>query len=230
VIPFLVLLYRSRRPLVNITLITVNIAAFLYGLSLSGFDQRVFFLKWGLIPAELTSGKELPLLVVTNAASPITPWGTVFTSMFIHGSILHIVGNMLFLWGFGGKVEEKLGHIKYLLFYAAAGVAAVWTQVAVDLDSRTPLIGASGAISGVVAAYMLSYPYPNAIWLLAIFFILPLFFSVGSVIPGTSGTQIAYMAHLGGLVAGALMVSGYKMALRQPILPPFRWRPGGSWR
>ena len=129
------------------------------------------------------------------------------------------MGNMLFLYGFGGQVEQKLGHVKYLLFYLATGVAAVWTQVATDLDSGTVLIGASGAISGVVGAYLLAFPYRNAVVLLVVFFILPPLFSIGSLGPLTASTGIAYMAHIGGFVAGVLLMAGYKFVLKEPILP-----------
>ena len=214
--------FRSRRPLVNFTFIAINALVFIYTLSLSGLDQDIFFWKYGLIPLELSSGIEFKNIssgIGPDIASPIPTWGTVFTSMFIHGGPIHFAGNMLFLYGFGGGVEERLGHIKYLIFYLATGVAATWTQVATNLDSTSVLIGASGAISGVVGAYLLAYPYRNAIALLVVFFVLPLLFSVGSFGPVEIGTGVAYMAHLGGLVAGVLLMAGYKLILREPIRP-----------
>ena len=172
----LVLLYRSPRPLVNFALIAANLVVFVYTLLLTGIDEDIFFLKFGLIPVELTSG-ERPAV----PPSPIPAWGAVFTSMFLHGGFVHILGNMLFLYGFGDKVEAKLGHIKYLLFYVAAGVAATWTQVATDMDSDGVLIGASGAIAGVVGAYLLAFPYRPALFLIGIFFILPLVIGFGAL-------------------------------------------------
>ena len=230
----LALLYRSRRPLVTITLVVINVAVFIYALSLSGLDRDIFYWRFGLVAAELTSGEELPLLVATSigvvavdVSSPVPPWGTVFTSMFLHGGALHILGNMLFLWGFGDKVETRLGHVKYLLFYLVAGVAAAWTQVAWDLDSRSVLIGASGAVSGVIGAYLVAYPYRNTVALLVIFFILPIMFSVGSLGPFSPGAGIATMAHIGGLVAGVLFMAGYKFLTGEPIWPrrPTRQSP-----
>ena len=224
--------YRSRRALINFSLIAINIVVFIYELSLGGLDRDIFFYKYGLIAAELTSGEALEVIgyitpgggiVTVDVSSPIPTWGTVFSSMFIHGGVMHLVGNMLFLWGFGGQLEERLGHVKYLLFYLGAGVAAAWTQVATDLDSQTVLIGASGAISGVVGAYLLAYPYNRAVALVFFFFILPLMFNVGSLSPASPGTGIAYMAHLGGLVAGVLFMAAYKLVLREPIWPH---RPG----
>ena len=225
------LLYRSRRPLVTFALIAINVVVFIYELSLGGLNRDIFFFQYGLIPAELSQGIEFKTLggpFGPDITAPIPTWGTVFTSMFIHGGILHILGNMLFLYGFGGQVEEKLGHVKYLLFYLGAGIAAAWTQVATDLDSQTVLIGASGAIAGVVGAYLLAYPYRNTIALLIVFFILPLLFNVGSLGPGFPGTGVAYMAHVGGFVAGILFMAGYKKyLLREPILPRRSWRRWG---
>ena len=234
-IPFLALLYRSRRPLVNFALIAINLLVFLYELALNDFETFQFTYRFGLIPAALTSGATADIIpvstnvgiVAVNVASPISPWGTVFTSMFLHGSVVHIMANMLFLWGFGDKVEARLGHIKYLLFYLGAGIAAAWTQVSIDLDSTVPIIGASGAIFGVLGAYLLAFPYRNTLALLLMFFILPLFFSIGSFSPGSPGSGIAYMAHVGGFVSGVLFMAAYKYLLREPILPQRPWR---SWR
>ena len=222
------LFYRSRRPLVNIALIAINVVVFLYAITLSGLDKDIFIYKFGLFPVELTKGFDFERLGGPGGpdiTSPIPTWGTVFTSMFIHSGPLHIVANMIFLYGFGGMVETRLGHGKYLLFYLATGVAATWTQVAVDLDSRTVLIGASGAISGVVGAFLLAYPYRNAVALLVIFFVLPPLINVGSFGPLSAGAGIAYMAHLGGLVAGVLMMAGYKLLQGEPILPGRRKPP-----
>ena len=226
--PIFGLFFRSRRPLVNFSLIAINVVVFIYVLSLSGLNEGIFVYKYGLIPIELSRGIELAIVGAPSGpiTSPIPPWGTVFTSMFIHGGPLHIISNMLFLYGFGGKVEQRLGHFKYLIFYLAVGVAAAWTQVATDLDSRAVIIGASGAIFGVVGAYLLAFPYRNALWLVFIFFILPLVFPFGSINPVAPGTAIAYMAHVGGFVAGILFMAGYKFLLREPILPRRLWRPG----
>ena len=230
------LLFRSPRPLVNFTLIAINALIFFYQLSLDGPEETLFFYKYGLIPVELSSGdkaiiaREVVAGELRDITTPIPIWGTVFTSMFIHGSFLHIIANMLFLYGFGGKVEYKLGHIKYLLFYFGAGIAAAWTQVAIDLDSVTVLIGASGAISGVVAGYLLAYPYRYAVALLVMFFILPMVFRVDFGILGGPSAGVAYMAHLGGAVAGVLLMAAYKFLLREPILPRRSWRTWGHPR
>ena len=224
------------RPVVNLALIGINILVFLYELTLNDLENFRFTYQFGLIPYELTSGEALEFLRVrtftgildVDVSSPIPTWGTVFTSMFMHGGWMHIMGNMIFLWGFGERVEAKLGHVKYLLFYLAAGTAAAWTQVAVDMDSRAVVIGASGAIFGVLGAFLLAFPYERAVALLFIFFLLPLFFSFGAVGPGDPGSGIAYMAHVGGFVAGVMLMAGYKFLLREPVWP--RWsRDRNPW-
>ena len=169
---------RRKLPVVNIALIVVNALVFIYELTLGGIDRDIFFFTFGLMPVELTQGisfQILPLrdslgnvVEVKDIETPFHTWGTVFTSMFMHGGFMHFIGNMLFLWVFGDNVEERLGHVKYLLFYVAAGVAAAWAQIGIDLDSQTPMIGASGAISGVLGAYLMLYPY-NRITTLVMF-------------------------------------------------------------
>ena len=224
---------RRGRPVVSFGIIAICTVVFIYELSLGGLDRDIFFFKYGLIPSELTSGEALEILPVrtpvgilgVDIASPIPTWGTVFTSMFIHGGILHLVANMLFLWGFGEGLEGRLGHVKYLLFYLGVGIAAAWTQIATNLDSQTPIIGASGAIFGVIGAFLLAYPYNRTIALLFVFLILPMFFNFGSLGISSSGSGIAYMAHVGGLVAGVLFMAGYKFLAREPILPRRLRRP-----
>ena len=227
---------RRGRPVVNIALIAINALVFIYELSLSGLNQDIFFYKYGLIAAELTSGETLKVIpfltsvgvVGGDVDTPIPTWGTVFTSMFIHGGFMHFIANMLFLWVFGDNIEARLGHFKYLLFYLGAGIAAAWTQVAVDQDSLTPLIGASGAISGLLGAYLLLYPYNRpALYFLGFWFVLQLFNGLGSLSPAVSGAGVAYMAHVGGFASGVLFMAGYKLLLREPIWPR---RPWGSWR
>ena len=239
---------RTGRPDVNIFLIAVNALVFLYMLFLGGLDRDIFFFKYGLIPAELAKGVEFTRLggpLGPDISSPIPTWGTVFTSMFVHGGFLHFIGNMLFLWVFGDNIEARLGHVKYLLFYLGVGIAAAWAQVATDMDSQVPMVGASGAISGVLGAYLLLYPYNRvttlvmfffitvirvpALFLLGFWFILQLFNGLGSLGPTSSGAGVAYMAHVGGFAAGLLFMAGYKLLLREPIWPRRPW--GGSpWR
>ena len=253
---------RSGHPYVSIGLIALNALVFLYELTLGDAATTQFYYNWGLIPAKLTQGLDefgrlcsgqllrnatgavvcqgtIIDLKATNAA-----WGTVFSAMFIHGGIMHFAGNMLFLWVFGDNVEDRLGHVKYLFFYLACGVAATWTQVAINTDSQVPNIGASGAIAGVLGAYLLLFPYSRINTLVIFYFItvvrVPALFLLGfwlfiqNILPGLGSLGaavdtggVAYWAHIGGFVAGVLAIGLYLKALGQPVLPSYRRMP---WR
>ena len=118
-----------------------------------GIEARIFFLTWGFIPEELIRGE--PYTTFTTGAitrsieTPVPTWVTIFSSMFMHGGFMHFAGNMMFLWVFGDNIEDRLGHVKYLFFYLFTGVVATLAHFAIDPSSETPLVGASGAISGV---------------------------------------------------------------------------------
>ena len=142
---------RPRFPIVNIALIAINVAVFIYELTL-GQGLSNFFITWGATPRELTQGVDLPPTI----GLPI--YATIFTSLFMHGGWLHLGGNMLFLWVFGDNVENAMGSAKYLLFYLICGVGAAGAQIITDVNSLTPLIGASGAIAGVMGAYLIMFP------------------------------------------------------------------------
>ena len=155
----------------------------------------------------------------------VAPWATVFTSMFLHGSLAHLFGNMLFLWVFGNNIEDAMGHGHFILFYLTCGVIAVFAQALSDPSSAVPMVGASGAISGVLGAYLLLYPkarvllalppplifltigWVRAVWVLAAWFI-------GQVargwFSGMSGGGVALGAHIGGFVAGMLLIPLFK--------------------
>ncbi|MBI2855321.1 MAG: rhomboid family intramembrane serine protease [Chloroflexi bacterium] len=236
---------RGGYPYVSIGLIALNALVFLYELTLGDAATTQFFYKWGLIPAELAQGQDYSVLLTgtgpLDIESTLPAWGTVFSAMFIHGGFMHFAGNMLFLWVFGDNVEDRLGHVKYLLFYLACGVAATWAQVAIDMGSQVPNIGASGAIAGVLGAYLLLFPYSRintlvifyfitvvrvpALFLLGFWFLLQFFSGVGSIGAAAHTTGVAYWAHIGGFVAGILAVALYLKALGQPVLPSHRRTP-----
>ena len=237
----------SRRglPPVTVALIGLNCLVFVYELQTGGlglltgggrFDISVFFFKWGFIPSELAEGRNYQILFDgTDIASPVPTWGTVFSSMFIHGGFLHLASNMLFLWVFGSSMEQWLGPFRFLLLYLATGVAAALTHMMIDPQSQAPLIGASGAVSGVLGAYLLTHPYNRiralilmliitvielpAIWLLGGWFAWQLvqgLFSLGL----SSAVNIAFFAHVGGFAAGALLIAAARVLMRRPVLPP----------
>ena len=202
-------------PVVTVALIVLNALVFLYQISLQagGPDgaraAQAFIEEFGLVPCRLTGacrvGPELPLPVLT-----------IFTSMFMHGGLFHIGGNMLYLWIFGNNVEDTLGHIRYLIFYLLSGIAAALAQTVVGPSSLVPMVGASGAISGVLGAYLVLFPgaHVTTLIILGFFFrvvqipamvvlgfwiVLQVLNGLGSF--GASG-GVAFFAHIGGFVAG----------------------------
>ena len=247
--------HRRSRPVVNITIIALNGLVFLYALTLGGFGYLLgggdldivrFFYTWGFIPAELSLGQELRSLGRgVDVATPLPTWATIFTSMFMHGGLLHFAGNMTYLWVFGDNLEDRLGHVKYALFYVVTGAFATLSHWFFFQDSITPLVGASGAISGVLGGYLLLYPY-NRINVLVIFFLitalrLPAMYVLGFYLLlqlyqllisfGVShDVSVALWAHIGGFVSGAAIIALYKLATRQPVWPPRYGPPPGGGR
>ncbi|MFT6677028.1 MAG: membrane associated rhomboid family serine protease [Sulfitobacter sp.] len=193
----------GRRPYVTYALMAVNVAVFLSYVSLMA-DPRaitVFYNSWALIPARIGQGHGFEGLL---------------TSMFLHGGWMHLLGNMLFLWIFGDNIEDEMGHLRYLLFYLACGVIAGLTQVALEPGSQVPMVGASGAIAGVMGAYLLLFPkakvdiliifvvffriFPIPAWIM-----LALWFGaqfLGGLAAEANQGGVAYWAHTGGFIAG----------------------------
>ena len=229
---------------VNKIIIGVNLFVFLYELILGGLGfllgadspkLTLFFLTWGFIPRELTEGFGYQSLIQAgDIDTPIPTWGTILTSMFIHGGFLHLAGNMMFLWVFGSNIEARLGHFIYLLFYLATGIAATLTHWLVEPSSPIPLVGASGAIAGVMGAYLMLYPR-NRINSLIIFYFITVIRLSALLLLGfwflwqlvqallsigiSSQVSVAFWAHVGGFVAGIVLIVIYKLLSRQPIVP-----------
>ena len=234
--------YRGTFPFVNVALLTLNALVFLYEIAIGGFgflfggsslDIFVFFLTFGFIPLELSSGQAFESLGAAgiSIATPFPTWGTLLTCMFIHGGLMHFIGNMLFLWVFGDNIEDTFGHVKYLVFYMVAGVLATLAHYLIEPSSQTPLVGASGAISGVMGAYLLLYPRNRirtliiyflitvvdlrAVWLLLIWFALQTVQGLLSI--GVSDqVSTAFFAHIGGFVVGAAVGLVVRMFRRDP--------------
>ena len=190
----------SRRitPVVTYILIALNVIFFI--VELSGGDA--FITQWAFVPSRFL-------------ANPTTDFPTLFTSMFMHGGLLHIGGNMLYLWIFGDNVEDRFGHIKFSIFYLLCGLAATAAQLFFSLDSNIPNLGASGAIAGVLGAYILLFPKAKvsvlqgqrvvpvpALIVIGLWFVLQLFSGIGSIASTSDTGGVAYMAHIGGFVAG----------------------------
>ncbi len=204
----------SRFPLITVLLIVANVAVFLYEVSL-GPLMNSFLLRYGMTPFEITHGA-----VLFQRGFPADL--TIFTSMFVHASWLHIGGNMLFLWIFGNNVEDSMGRFRFIVFYLMCGLIATAAQIFVIPNSQIPNVGASGAIAGVLGAYLLLFPRARVMTLIFLgifitFVELPavavlLFWIALQVISGAlglSGAQsggVAYFAHIGGFAAGLLAV------------------------
>jgi membrane associated rhomboid family serine protease len=208
-IPLYDTLRSHRMPIMNWLLIGLNVAVFLYeiGLSPSGLDRLT--LTWGLVPARLMT-------------QPATGWITIFTSMFLHGGWFHILSNMWVLFIFGDNIEDRLGSGRYLLFYLLSGVAAGLLQSFLLPTSREPMIGASGAIAGVLGAYLVLYPRARVASLVPILFIFTIIeipasifllfwfvsqlFSGWLTLGGAAGSGVAWWAHVGGFLFGMVAV------------------------
>jgi len=215
---------RYSTPLVTYALIALNVAVFLYQVSLGArADQQLVF-TFGMIPARVPLAFTSPNVTLQAAFLPL------FTSIFLHGGWLHLIGNMWFLWIFGDNIEDRFGHLRYLLFYMICGVGAGLTHAAFNLSSRIPSVGASGAISGVMGAYIVLFPRSRVLTLIPLlfffftvqlpaaiilgyWFLIQFLSGLGSL-PVTPGAGVAFWAHVGGFVLGILL-SGWGRRPRQ---------------
>jgi membrane associated rhomboid family serine protease len=175
---------------------------------------------WGAIPAEVTRG--------LAGDGPVCPygglrWGALFTSMFMHGSWMHLIGNMWFLWIFGNNIEDSMGHLRFLVFYLVCGLAAAGAHILIDPSSPNPMVGASGAISGIMGAYLVLYPQARVLTLVVFFFIrimyIPAWVMLGywfalQALAGVSGggasEGVAVWAHVGGFAAGVILIKLFR--------------------
>jgi membrane associated rhomboid family serine protease len=238
---------RTITPVVNYVLIAINILVFVFLQGLGSNDK--FTYAYSTVPAEIVTGRDIvthPIAIQNFTGqrmempglqpTPIPVYLTLITAMFMHGGIAHIFGNMLFLWIFGDNIEDRLGHLRYLIFYFVCGIIAGLSHVfatamfASDPSSLlVPSLGASGAISGVLGAYILLFPTKRVIVLLGWFAVpMPAFLTIGlwfvfQLISGLgvlgSGSQaggVAYAAHIGGFIAGLLLIKVFEIGRRPP--------------
>jgi membrane associated rhomboid family serine protease len=240
---------RRRFPFVNYFLIAINILVFVYELQ-QGSQVQQFIFAYGVVPAALTHNVPQTTLFADQLPQPFpyqTPepvWVTIFTSMFMHAGWLHIGGNMLFLYIFGDNVEDRFGHLGYLVFYLFCGVVAALAQVLVDPNSTIPSLGASGAIAGVLAAYAVFYPAARvrtliflgifitlatlpALLLIGVWFALQFFDGVAALSSHSAQSMggVAYFAHVGGFAAGLVIA----LVLRLWLKPPVRVKTYPRW-
>jgi membrane associated rhomboid family serine protease len=209
-------------PFVTVAIIVLNVAAFLYEFSMDPYELNFFIAHYGVIPTRFQ-------------------WADVLTSIFLHGGWMHLIGNMWFLWIYGDNVEDILGHSQYLLFYLLCGLAATMVHIAFNGDSRVPTIGASGAIAGVMGAYVVKFPHSRittlvpitiflttvdipAYFILLYWFVIQFFSGVGSV--GHSHLSqggVAWFAHVGGFLAGVALILVMRTEKRWSHGPGSRW-------
>ena len=210
----------SRTPILTMSLIVLNTLIFLYQVSLGPRAGQLLVYQFGAIPSVVFGSSSLPPNIAV-----IPPVLSLFTSMFLHGGWLHLIGNMWFLWIFGDNVEEAMGRMRFLIFYLLSGLVAALSHALFSTGSDMPMIGASGAISGVLGAYLLLYPrarvlvlipllwffwrlfYIPAMFVLGFWFLLQLF---NGGIEGSSAGGVAWGAHVGGFIAGMLLVGVFK--------------------
>ncbi len=240
---------RSRSfPYVNVAIILANIVVFMYQVYLSDVfvvtsggtttELDIFIRHWANVPActlDAFGWDQVEALNGICRNQPEPRW-TLLTSTFMHGGWLHLAGNMLFLWIFGDNVEDAMGHARYAIFYVLVGVLAGLAHSAVDAASITPSLGASGAIAGVMAAYLVLFPRAHvtaivflvipipvpAFVLIGFWFVMELFNGVSSLGVDTSSGGIAYFAHIGGFAAGAALVNLYVLGRPRPKQPRSR--------
>jgi membrane associated rhomboid family serine protease len=200
---------RVLPPLFNYVLVFANVAVFFYQISRP--DPETFVYTYGAIPANIMQGMNLPSLI---------------TAMFLHGSWLHLLGNMLYLWIFGDNIEGLMGHARYLIFYLLCGVAATLSHIIIEPASTMPMVGASGAISGVLGAYLVKFPRARILILVPILiclttFRIPALFVLGfwfvtqltgglGVFQTAMSTNVAWFAHIGGFVAGLVLIKFFE--------------------
>ncbi len=225
------------RPWVTYGLVGANVLAYLLQM---GYGLEASVWAWGLIPLRLLGDGDAPVFVPDYGPVLIgsPPVATLFTSMFMHGGLLHLGGNMLYLWIFGNNVEDRLGHLRFFVFYLAGGVLATLSHIAVSRGSALPLVGASGAVAAVLGAYWRLYPHARVRCLLfLVFFVqfveLPAALVLGLWIVlqvvngvlglGIGGGGVAWFAHIGGFLAGLLLLLLLGARARKPRPVVLRW-------
>lgn len=215
----------TRQPYVTIALIVVCVLIYLWQASMGLRMGQAVVEQFGFIPA-LLFGTDTP----STMAAALPAWSTLFSSMFLHGSFMHLAGNMLYLWIFGNNIEDVTGHGRYLIFYLLCGLAAAMAQALPDMDSTIPMIGASGAISGVLGAYLLLFPKAQVQVIIPIGFFVMRTLSAGwllgfwiafQVISGLAsemaGGGVAWWAHVGGFAAGMALIHLFRQKTSDPM-------------
>ena len=231
-----------RTPVVTIALIALCVLAYGWQVSLGPRGEELAVYSFGVVPAVLFGYAELPVPLQV-----VPPWVSVLTSMFMHGGVLHLAGNMLYLWIFGNNVEDSMGRGRFVLFYLLCGTAAALAQSLAHPTSEIPMLGASGAIGGVLGAYLVLHPRANVrvlMWIIVFVRMINVpalivlgFWFAGQILSGvttptTNEGGVAFWAHVGGFVAGAVLIFVFKrrgVSVMQPAhSTPFAVMPSSS--
>ena len=220
-------------PVVTVAFIALCVLVFFYQASLAPRPSEALVFQYGAIPALLFGEADLP----PSMAVGMPAYGTLVTSMFLYGGWMHLIGNMLYLWIFGNNVEDVMGHVRFVIFYLLCGILAALSHAVTDPTSTIPMVGASGAISGVLGAYILLFPRAHVLVFMpgvgmmrvAAGVVLGLWFFMqllsGGMSIGGPGGGIAFFAHIGGFVAGMVLIRFFK----RPEVPFFSPARRGRW-
>jgi rhomboid family protein len=223
----------ERPPVVTIAFIATCVLVFFYQASLPPQPGEALVFQYGAIPALVFGQAHLPEDIVA-----IPAYATLITSMFLHGGWMHLIGNMLYLWVFGNNIEDVMGHVRYVVFYLACGVLAALSHAMTDPSSAIPMVGASGAISGVLGAYVLLFPRAHVLVLMpgigmtrvAAGIVLGMWFVMqllsGGMSIGSQGGGVAFFAHIGGFISGMALIGLFK----RPEVPFFSQGRISRWR
>ena len=214
----------SGRPVVTYFLIGICVVIFLMQLGSQSYKTGQLFYSYGLIPSVLMGYDQLPMDLYAVPA-----YLTIFTSMFMHGGFMHLIGNMLYMWIFADNIEDSLGPRKFIIFYLLSGIGAATAQILMDTHSQVPMVGASGAIGGVLGAYLINHPNAKvlvlipfgffsqlikikALYVLGFWFVLQF---INSAMMSSQGGGVAYAAHIGGFVSGVVLILFFNKRIKR---------------
>jgi len=214
----------SSRPVVTYFLIGICVVIFLMQLGSQSYKTGQLFYSYGLIPSVLMGHDQLPMDLYAVPA-----YLTIFTSMFMHGGFMHLIGNMLYMWIFADNIEDSLGPKKFIIFYLLSGIGAATAQILMDTHSQVPMVGASGAIGGVLGAYLINHPNARvlvlipfgffsqlikikALYVLGFWFVLQF---INSAMMSSQGGGVAYAAHIGGFVSGVVLILFFNKRIKR---------------
>jgi len=217
----------SSKPIVTYFIIAICVFVFISQLGSQSYKTGQLFYSYGLIPSVLMGHDKLPMDLYV-----IPAYVTVFSSMFMHGGFMHLIGNMLYMWIFADNIEDNLGRINFIIFYLVSGIGAALSQVLMDTHSQIPMVGASGAIGGVLGAYLINHPHARvlvlipfgffsqlikirAIYVLGFWFILQF---INSSMSSSQGGGVAYAAHIGGFLTGMILILFFNKKSKKKIV------------